>query len=86
MSSGSRPADRDRAQSGDGAHRGRRLVRPRHATLADAGPLDDPLVGRVDHPLEVGVGEDVRWGIRAPAREVGADRRHSALPADVVAS
>ena len=32
----------------------------------------DPLVGRVDHPLEVGVGQDLARGVPAPAGDVGA--------------
>ena len=55
MSSGSRPADRDRPEAGDGGHRGGRLVGGRDPPLADPGPAHDPLVVRVDHPLEVGV-------------------------------
>ena len=44
-------------------------LRRRHAPLADAGAGDDPLVGGVDHPLEVGVGEHLGGGVAAPARE-----------------
>ena len=41
--------------------------------LADAGPLQDPLVGRVDHLLEVGVGQHAR-------RHVGRQRRDRRRP------
>ena len=34
--------------------------------------LHDPLVGRVDHPLEVGVRQDLRRGVAPPAGDVGA--------------
>ena len=30
----------------------------RDATLFDPGALDDPLVGRVDHALQVGIGQN----------------------------
>ena len=41
------------------------------SSLANAGARDDPLVGGVDHPLEVGVREDLRWRIASPADHVG---------------
>ena len=62
MSSGSIPAVRMARKAGDGAHRRGGLVRRGDAALADAGARDDPLVVRVDHPLEVGVGQDLRSG------------------------
>ena len=58
----------DRPQAGHGAHRRRRLVRGRDAPLADPGPADDPLVGRVDHPLEVGVRQDLARARSGPSR------------------
>ena len=62
MSSGSRPAVAIARSAGDRGHRRGRLVGGRDAPLADAGARHDPLVGRVDHPLEVGVGQDLRSG------------------------
>ena len=74
MSSGSMPAVRMARRRGDGGHRGGRLVGRGDPPLADAGPADDPLVGRVDHPLEVGVGQDLRRGVAAPAGDVRVAR------------
>src|SRR6185295_13549627 len=48
----------------------RGLVRCGNATLADPGTRPDPLVIRVDHPLEVGVGQDLRGGVPPPAGHV----------------
>ena len=73
MSSGSSPAG-DRALGGDRRHRGRRLVRRGDPSLADARPRHDPLVGRVDEPLEVGVGQDCVGRIASPAGDVGCVR------------
>ena len=52
------PGDGDRPAAGDGGHRGGRFVGGGDVPLLDPGPGDDPFVGGVDHPLEVGVGED----------------------------
>ena len=68
MSSGSRPATAIARSAGDGGHRRGRLVGGGDAALADPGPGHDPLVGRVDHPLEVGVGQDLRRGRSGPSR------------------
>ena len=46
---------------------GRRHARIDDVPLADAGALQDPLVGRLDHLLEVGVGQHAR-------RHVGRQR------------
>ena len=52
-------------QHGDG------LLRPRDPPLPDAGALDDPLVGRVEHPGEVVVGEHPVGYRRADAGDLG---------------
>ena len=52
-------------QHGDG------LLRPRDLALSDAGALDDPLVGRVEHPGEVMVGEHPVGYRRADAGDLG---------------
>ena len=75
MSSGSIPAVANRPQAGDRPHRRRRLVRRGDPSLADPGPRPDPLVGGVDHPLEVGVREDLAGRVPAPAADVGVARR-----------
>ena len=68
MSSGSMPAVRMARMRGDRGHRRRRLVGRGDAPLADAGPRHDPLVGGVDHPLEVVVGQDLRRARSGPSR------------------
>ena len=57
MSSGVSPALLDRLERRFLAEVRRRDARIDDVALADAGPLQDPLVGRVDHLLEVGVGQ-----------------------------
>jgi len=52
--------DGDRARAGHGGHARGRLVRGGDPPLADARAADDPLVGGVDDPLEVGVREHGR--------------------------
>ncbi len=59
----------DRAQPGDRTHRRRRLVGGGDPPLANTGPADDPLVGGVDHPLQVRVGQDLGGSVAAPAGE-----------------
>ena len=44
---------------------------PAIAALADAGALDDPLVGRLDAPLEVRVGDALLGKRGAPACDAG---------------
>ena len=44
----------------------------RRSRMPGAG--DDPLVGRVDHPLEVGVRQHLRRGVAAPAGDMGVAR------------
>ncbi len=74
-------ADVGRRQPRVGDRLNRRLlaqVRRRHARiddvpLADAGPLQDPVVGGVDHLLEIGVGQQ-------PRRHVGGQRRDRRRP------
>ena len=68
MSSGLDAGRPDRPQRGDGGHRGGRLVGGGDAPLADAGPRHDPLVGRVDHAFEVGVGQDLARARTGPSR------------------
>ena len=58
----------DRPQAGDRAHRRGGLVRRGDPPLADAGPADDPLVVRVDHPLEVLVASGPGSGRSGPSR------------------
>ena len=55
-------------------HAGGGLARGGDVALADAGALQDPLVGRVDHALEIGVAEN-------PRRHVGRERRNRGQPA-----
>ena len=40
----------------------------------DANALEDPVVGRVDHPFEVGVGEKAGWHVSAESADFGANR------------
>ena len=47
----------ERASAGIDAHVGRDLGLIEHVSGPDAGPLDDPFVGRVDKPLEIEVGQ-----------------------------
>src|SRR4029079_12404703 len=56
-----------------------RLVGCGHPSLADPRPRHDPFVGGVDHPLEVVVGQHLRWGVAAPAADMGVPdwRAHS---------
>ena len=66
--------------------RHRRQVARRHAgiddvALANAGALHDPLVGRLDHLLEVGVGEDARRHVGGQALDLDtADVQNNPLP------
>ena len=84
MSSGVRPALLDRL-----ARRLRRQIARRHAgiddvALADAGALHDPLVGRLDHLLEVGVGEHARRHVGGQALDLDtADVQNNPLPGTV---
>src|SRR6185295_19501255 len=48
----------------------RGLVRCGNATLADPGTRPDPLVIRVDHPLEIGVRQDLGGRVPPPAGHV----------------
>jgi hypothetical protein len=65
----------------DGRDRGfpaeirRRDPRPRDVALANADALHDPLVGRVEHLLEIGIGQDSRRHVR---RQRDNRRRSSA--------
>src|SRR5205814_3703140 len=77
-----RPVQRLLRGSESEVRRGLRLVDD--VPFVDSGALDDPLVGRVDHLLEILVGED-------PLRRVGADAddlgsRHSRPPSRPSAS
>ena len=61
MASSSSAADagaRQRHAAASAREVGERLVRARDVALADAGALDDPLVGGVERLAEVGVGDD----------------------------
>ena len=49
------------------------LVVRRDVTLFDAGALDDPLIGRVEHFLEIGVADNPLWKIRPQADDDGAE-------------
>src|SRR5262249_32026417 len=57
---------------------GRRLAVVGDVALADAAALDDPLVVRVDHLLEVGVGQDPLGRVRADPGDPRS--RHSRPP------
>ena len=46
------------------------------APLADAGARHDPLVGRVDDALQVGVGQHALGRVHAPAGDADAARVH----------
>ena len=63
MSSGSMPAVRMARSEATAAIDAVVSLRRGDAPLADAGPRHDPLVGRVDHPLEV-----ARWSAPGRAR------------------
>ena len=84
MSSGVRPACVDRLP-----RRFRRQVARRHAgiddvPLADAGALHDPLVGRLDHLLEIGVGQQARRHVGRQALDLDtADVQNNPLPGTV---
>ena len=52
------------------------------AALADAGAFDDPLVARVDPPLEVGVGDALLGERGAPACDAGPHAQCDAQPGD----
>ena len=56
---------------GDG-HRGRGFVGCGDPALADAGPLDDPLIAGVDHSLELGIVEHALGHVAAGAVNGGA--------------
>ena len=43
--------------------------------LADAGALQDPLVGRVDHLLEIGVRQHARRHVRRQSRNLHRSQR-----------
>ena len=60
---------------------GRGLARRRDVALADAGALDDPLVGGVDHLGQLGIGEDVLGQIAADAEHDRTGDAHDAAPA-----
>ena len=68
MSSGSMPAVRIARSAGHRGHRRGRLVGGRDPPLADPGAATDPLVGRVDHLLEVVVRQDLRPARSGPSR------------------
>ena len=72
MSSGSRPATAMARLPAIGGQRGGRLVRRGDAPLADAGARADPLVGGVDQPLEVGVGQHALRRVHPPAGDADA--------------
>ena len=67
MSSGVRPALASAARAARLAQRRRRLVVGRDVALADAGALDDPLVGGLDHAFEIGILHDAARQRRANA-------------------
>ena len=64
MSSGVSPARSMACSAASLREIGGRHARIDDVPLADAGPLQDPLVGGVDHLLEVGVGQHPRRHIR----------------------
>src|SRR5262249_739209 len=68
------PGVLDRVRARVDRHRRGRVGRGRDVTLADAGPLDDPRVGRVDTPFEIGVREELFRAGRAPAVAAGPHR------------
>ena len=51
---------RNRLARGLGGEVGGRDAGVDDVPLADAGALQDPLVGGLDHPLEIGVGQQAR--------------------------
>ena len=71
------------------ARRHRRQIARRHAgiddvALADAGALQDPFVGGLDHLLEVGIGEQLRRHVRGQALDLyPADVQNNPLPGTV---
>ena len=74
MSFGASPARSMRLRrAASFAEIGRRHARIDDVPLANAGSLQNPLVGGVDHLFEVGVGEDTR-------RDIGRQRRNRRGP------
>ncbi len=57
--------------AGLAAQHGYRLLRSGNVALADSGPLHDPLVGGVEHPGKIGVGEDAGRNGNADAGHLG---------------
>ena len=57
-----------------GRHVTRGLPRVDHVALANPGALHDPLVGGLNHLLQIGVGEQARGNIRADAGNLGSNR------------
>ena len=66
---GRQPRVRDRLARRLGAQIRRRDARIHDVPLADPRPLQDPLIGRVDHLLQIAVGEQ-------PRRHIGRQRRN----------
>ena len=78
MSAGVSPALSSAAFAASSAEVGGELAIGGDVALADAGPLQDPLVGRLDHPRQVGVGEDLLGQVAARPEDHRTDRAHSA--------
>ncbi len=64
------PGSGDGSKPGNRGHAGRRLARPGDAALADTRARDDPFIVGIDHPLEIGVGENLARGVGAPTCQV----------------
>ena len=56
------------------------LALGRDVALADAGALHDPFVGGVDHPRQLGIGEDAARQIAAAAEHDRTQHGHEAAP------
>ena len=61
------PGARDRLSGGLGRQIGRRDARLDDVSFSDAGPLQNPLIARLDQLLEIGVGENARWNVGGEA-------------------
>jgi hypothetical protein len=44
-------------------------------TLADASALQDPLIGGINHLLEILIAKDARWNVSAESGDFGAGIR-----------
>ena len=67
------------ARRGD-RHIGRVFPLRRDVALTNAGTLRDPFVGGIDHPRQLGIGEDAARQIAAAAQDHRPQHGHEAAP------